>query len=92
MRSYGRKGVRLNTYTDSIGRAGARPAGRTSTRLPGTRSNAASRSRNTMQFTHPLSMQVADGCPCGLQFFADLRLGWHRQIQIIRWPGRWFAR
>jgi len=54
------------------------PGGRTPVRFPGTRSNAATRSRNTLQFTHPLSIQVEVGCPPGLQFFVDVRLGRNR--------------
>ena len=54
-------GVRLNTYSDSIGSGKARRRRRTSLDLPAPRSNAAARSRNTQQSTQGLSIQDDDG-------------------------------
>ena len=52
----------------------------TPTDFPAPRSNAPGRSRNILQSTHALSIQVKDGCPLsGRQLFADLRMGWMHQ-------------
>jgi hypothetical protein len=71
-------GVRLNTYTDSIGPARALgPCPADLNRLARAAIQRRGPVQKHSQFTHPLSIQVADGCrviPCGtprLQFFVE---------------------
>ena len=85
-------GVRLNTYPDSL--EPVRALGRCPSDL-NRLARAAIQRRGPVQkhsqFTHPLSIQDADGCPLvprgtgGLQLFADVQVG--RRRQILAHPG-----